>query len=289
MREVFFKADKTRGEIIRAIKAGEILVNGKNIKPSYILKENDAIEINISEKLKVLSPDKNIKLEIIFQNENFIAINKPAGLQVHPSIKHETNTLVNGLLAKFPEIATVGDEPENRPGIVHRLDKDTSGIMLIAKNQKTFLALKNKFKNREIAKTYWTIVYGKLENKQGIIDAPLARSLNYKKQTVAQAKTKTKIRPAVTEYKVLKEIGKYSLVEVLPKTGRMHQIRVHLTFLGHPIIGDKKYFLKNINLNSAIERHLLHAKKITFEFEGKKYAFESKLPSDFQTFLTKER
>jgi len=287
----------TRGEIIRNIKSGNITVNNKTVKPSYILKENDAIEVMKYEaynmKQKEIIPNAKIKFEIIYQDENIIVINKPAGLQVHPvkSLRDHgaspspNNTLANGLIYKFPEIKTVGDEPENRPGIVHRLDKDTSGIMLVARNQKTFEALKNKFKNREIQKTYWALVYGKLENKKGLIDAPLARSADYKKQTIARAKTKTKIRPAITEYKVLKEYGDYSLVEVKPKTGRMHQIRVHLSSIGHPILGDEKYRLKNMKAKENIVRHLLCAKKIEFNLNGHNFKFEIKLPEDFKAHV----
>ncbi|MFZ2975511.1 MAG: RluA family pseudouridine synthase [Candidatus Moraniibacteriota bacterium] len=283
----------TRGEIIRSIKSGNVLVNGKEIKPSHTLKEGDVVEImkhetcNMKQKGIISNPE--IKLEIIYQDENIIAINKPAGLQVHPSTKKEQDTLVNGLIYKFPEIKNVGDEPENRPGIVHRLDKDTSGIMLIARNQKTFLELKEKFKNHEIQKTYWALAHGKLENKKGIIDKPLARARNYKKQTIANAKTQTKIRSAITEYEVLEEMEKYSLLELKPKTGRTHQLRIHMSSLGHPIVGDEKYKLRNTKTEENVMRHLLHAKKINFSLNGKNFEFEASLPDDFSKFLTEAK
>jgi len=307
----------TRGEIIRNIKSGNVLVNGKEIKPSHTLKEGDVVEIMKHEtcnmKQKGIIPNPEIKLEIIYQDENIIAINKPAGLQVHPSTKKEQDTLVNGLIYKFLEIGTVGDEPQIRPGIVHRLDKDTSGIMLIARNQKTFEELKEKFKNHEIQKTYWALTHGKLENKKGIIDKPLARARNYKKQTIANAKTQTTIRSAITEYEVLEEMEKYSLVELKPKTGRTHQLRIHMSSLGHPIVGDEKYCLKNIKSNRDIKRpacnalpvriatrsvaggrsnagrHLLHAKKINFSLNGKNFEFEASLPDDFSKFMTEAK
>ncbi len=290
MQGFFLNDEKiTRGEIIRNIKSGNITVNNKTVKPSYILKENDAIEVmkheTYSMKQKEIISSSKIKFEIIYKDENIIVINKPAGLQVHPSAKKEQDTLVNGLIYKFPEIKKVGDEPENRPGIVHRLDKDTSGIMLVARNQKTFEVLKSKFKNREIQKTYWALVYGKLENKKGLIDAPLARSADYKKQTIARAKTKTKIREAVTEYKVLQEFENYSLVEVKPKTGRMHQIRIHLSSIGHSILGDEKYRLKNMKAKENIVRHLLCAKKIEFNLNGQNFKFEIELPDDFKAHI----
>ncbi|HRY82465.1 MAG TPA: RluA family pseudouridine synthase [Candidatus Moranbacteria bacterium] len=294
-KEVFLNSEITRGEIIRNIKMGNVLVNNKIVKPSYILKNSDELGIRNYElwnlKQKQLAPNKNVEFEIILEDKNIIVINKPAGLLVHPSDKSEQDTLVNGLLYKFPEIKNVGDPSTSsgqvnlRPGIVHRLDKDTSGIMIVARNQKTFEELKNKFKNRQIQKTYWAIVCGKLKNKKGIIDKSIARSADYKKQVIASGKTKTKIRPATTEYKVLKEFAEYSLVEAKPKTGRMHQIRVHLSSIGNPILGDEKYKLKNTKSEKNISRHLLHAKKIEFSLNGNDFKFESELPSDFQKFL----
>ena len=285
MQEFFLNTETTRGEIIRNIKSGNILVNDKKVKPSYLLKEKDKIKINILENKDGLVANKNVEFEIIFENKDFIVINKPAGLQVHPSEKNEQDTLVNGLIYKFPEIKKIGDDLDNRPGIVHRLDKDTSGIMIVVRNQKTFLELKDKFKNREIQKTYWALVYGKLKNREGVIEKAIARTENYKKQTIANQKTKTKIRPAVTEYKVLKEGSEYSLLEVKPKTGRMHQIRVHLSSIGHPILGDDKYKLKNIKTEEKIARHLLHARSIKFGLGEKDFEFEAELPEDFKNFL----
>lgn len=285
MQEFFLDMGISRGEIIRNIKEGNILVSKKKIKPSYILKVNDEIEIDLEKKSEKLALNESVKFEIIFENENLVVINKPAGVQVHPSEKNETDTLVNGLICKFPEIETVGDSPESRPGIVHRLDRDTSGVMLVARNQKTFETLKNKFKNHEIQKTYWALTHGKLQNAKGVIDAPLARSADYSKQVIASQKTKTKIRSAVTEFEVLQDLDKFSLIEVKPKTGRTHQIRVHLFSVGNPIVGDEKYKLKNIKTKSQTNRHLLHAKSIKFEIFDKKFEFEAELPYDFQNFL----
>ncbi|MFA6047483.1 MAG: RluA family pseudouridine synthase [Parcubacteria group bacterium] len=292
----------TRGEIIRQIKNGNVLANGKKTKPSYILKENDELEINLEETSSELLPNKKIKLEIIFQDENIVVVNKPAGLQVHPDFHEKKNTLVNALINKFPEIKNVG-ENMMRPGIVHRLDKDTSGVIIIARNQKTFVELKNKFKNREVEKKYWAIVYRASESGRlgesgilsGVIEAPIARSSKYRKQVIAGKKTKTKVREAVTKYRVLKEWNIFSLLEVTPKTGRMHQIRVHLTSIGHPIVGDKLYKNKtnrtnrtNIIENRAV-RQMLHAKSIRFNLFGEDFSFEAQIPEDFNQFLTSSR
>lgn len=293
-KEIFLNMEITRGKIIRGIKNGRILVNGKNIKPSYILKGNDEITINILEKPAGLLPNKNVKFKIIYEDENIIIINKPAGLQVHPvkslcdhGVDSE-QTLVNGLLHKFPEIKNVGDVPELRPGIVHRLDRDTSGIMAVARNQKTFLLLKNKFKNHEIKKLYWAIVYGRPLKKRGIIEKPLAKSADYKKQVVAGEKTRTKIRPAITKYEVLKNFQNFSLLKIIPETGRTHQIRIHLSSIGHPVVGDEKYRLKNIQKNTLSPRQLLHAKRLEFNLYGKDHNHTARLPEDFIRFLTKE-
>lgn len=280
----------TRGEIIKHIKENSITINCKKIKPSYILKENDIIDINFKKTPKKLIPNKNVKFEIIFQDKNIIVINKPAGLKVHPNSFAEKETLANGLLAKFPEIEFVNDGTNNsllRPGIVHRLDQETSGVMVIARNQESFIELKKLFQTRKIVKKYTALVLGKLKIKKDLIKKAIARSASYKKQTIASRKTKTKIRPAITEYEVIREFSDFSLVEAKPKTGRMHQIRIHFFSLGHPVAGDKKYKLKKLTKMTLPARQLLHAKNLTFELFGKKYSFQTELPLDFRDFLTK--
>jgi 23S rRNA pseudouridine1911/1915/1917 synthase len=280
----------TRGEIIRNIKKGIILVNGKEVKPSYQLKENDEIESKLVFERAELIPNKEIKIPIIYSDENIIVVNKPAGLQVHPSSTEKEKTLVNGLIVTFPEIKEVHDDSLGaflRPGIVHRLDKDTTGVMVVARNQKTFWELKELFQERKIHKKYVALIFGQLKEKKGIITKAIARSANYKKQVVAGAKTKTKIRSAVTQFKVLEKFQNYSLVEAMPLTGRMHQIRIHFFSLGHPVVGDKKYqlkFSKNQTVKNAA-RQLLHAREITFQLRGKKFSFSAPIPQDFQDFL----
>lgn len=286
-KEVFFNDEKiTRGEIIRLIKSGKILVNDKKVKPSYILKEKDVIIVGRITHNTKLVPNKNLKIEIIHQDENIIVVNKPAGISVHPVKPDENETLVNWLIYKFPEVENVGED-FLRPGIVHRLDKDTSGIMVVARNQKSFEELKNLFKTRKIEKKYLALVYGRLKDKRGVIDKPIARSSNYKKQVIAGKKTKTKVRLAVTEYRAIKRHNDYSLVEVSPKTGRMHQIRVHMNSIGYPVVGDKIYGSKKVKSKISVPRQLLHAKSIKFELFGKNYFFKTKLPQDFETFLNR--
>ncbi len=278
----------SRGEIVKKIKDGEVRLNGGSIKPSYRLEENDEIEIeDFSNQQKILLANSDIKLEINFENENMLVINKPAGIQVHPGSYEQNDTITNGLLAKYSELVDVHDEAPDaflRPGIVHRLDKDTSGVMVIAKNKLAFDELKKLFKTREIAKKYVAIVEGILKEKSGIINKPLARSAGYSKQVVARKNTKTKIREAITEYVVLREFKNYSLLEVSPKTGRMHQIRVHLASLGHPVVGDFVYGSKE---KKEAERQLLHASELKFVLFGKEYVFEVNVPKDFEMFVAK--
>ncbi|HAR99506.1 MAG TPA: RNA pseudouridine synthase [Candidatus Moranbacteria bacterium] len=280
----------SRAEIIKKIKKGEVLVNGKIIKPSYVLEEGNAIMLeNFSKKESDndLFANKDIKLDIIFENEDVVVINKQAGLQVHPSFNEKKNTLVNALLAKYPQIINVHDGSvgaELRPGIVHRLDKDTSGIMVIALNVEAFLALKENFKNRTIQKQYLAIAKGIFIEKEGIIEKSIAKSSSYKKQIIARSNTKTVIRPAETHFKVLKDLGEYSLIELTPKTGRTHQIRIHLASIGHPIVGDNIY---GKEAEGVALRHLLHAQKLKFSLFEKEYEFVAPLAQDFEEFLEK--
>lgn len=284
-----FFSNQPRAEIIRSLKVGNILVNEKKIKPSYLVKKGDRIRVRLEKTPNQILPNKKITVEIIFKNKDFAVVNKPAGLKVHPAKRGENNTLVNGLLAEFPESAKVGDGSAGsflRPGIVHRLDKETSGVLIFARNQKAFEELKKSFQEKKVRKEYLALVEGIMKNKQGVIQKDLARSKNYKKQLIASAKTQRKIRKAETEYKRLKILGDFSLLAVFPKTGRTHQIRVHLASLGHPIAGDKIYKKKRGRGKLfRPSRQLLHAKKIEFNFRGKFFQFKTKLPQDFSDFL----
>jgi len=219
-------------------------------------------------------------MNVIYQDKNILVIDKPAGLLVHP-VKNEKNTLTDWLIKNYPEIKNVGDSPI-RPGIVHRLDKDTSGLIVIAKNQKTFDFLKNQFKNREIEKKYLALVHGKLKEKTGIIAKSISRSKRGK-QTIAPLKN---TKSAITRYKVIKEFGNYTLLEAKPETGRTHQIRVHLSSIGHPIAGDEKYKFKR--QEKLLNRQFLHAKYLKFSLpDGSIKEFKSKLPKELNNILEK--
>lgn len=278
----------SRGEIIKTIRDGKIIVNNSAVKPSYHLRKGDEIESDISFEREEVLPNQEIKLNFVYKDDNIIVVDKPAGIQVHPDSNERKSTLVNALISKFPEIKDVHDDSLGaylRPGIVHRLDKDTSGIIVIARNQKTFDELKSLFQERKVRKRYVALVYGQLKDKKGIITRPIARAGSYKKQVIAGAKTKTKIRGAITEWKQLKRFSNYTLVEAMPRTGRMHQIRIHFFSIGHSIVGDKLYKLKSQKETPGVQRQLLHAQNLDFTLFGQKFSFSAPLSEDFNNFL----
>lgn len=279
--------DVSRRFFQNAIKNGEVLVNDKKVSPSYKLKPEDQIKIDIKKSPQIeleTRPEKNIPFEIIFENKDFLIINKPAGISVHPSEKEPCGTLVNGLLEKLPEIKDIG-ENELRPGIVHRLDKETSGVLIVAKTGKAFNYFKNLFQNRNIQKTYLAWAWGKPKNETGEISDFTGKSKQNPTKQAVSANPNKLINPkeALTFYKVIKEKDDKSLLELKPKSGRKHQIRLHLHSIGHPIVGDKKYFNKNVKVkNQKFSRHLLHASKIEFsDWKNQKFEFEVQPPNDF--------
>jgi 23S rRNA pseudouridine1911/1915/1917 synthase len=280
----------SRGEIVKRIKEGKVRIDNKKIKPSHVLEEGEILLLEDffrDRQPETLFVNNAIPIEVVFENENVIFINKQAGIQVHPSHNKKENTLVNGLIARFPEIADVHDDSDGaefRPGIVHRLDKETSGIMVIARNKKAFKGLKNLFKERKIEKKYLAIVEGILNDKSGVIDKPIARSSSYSKQVIARKNTKTIVREALTHFEVIAEKNDFSLVQASPKTGRMHQIRLHLASIGHPVVGDLVYGNKAED-ELGIKRHLLHAKSISFVLLGQKYSVSAPIPADFEEFF----
>ncbi len=212
---------------------------------------------------------ENDEPEIVYEDKNFLGVYKPSGLIVHPiNIKNTGEPSLSGwLLKKYPEIKNVGDEPSTRPGIVHRLDKETSGILVVPRNQEYFDYLKNLFKTRQIKKTYLALALGEPKESEGVIDKPIGIKTGSVKRSVHSEKMK---KSAVTRYKVKKTFdspaGKVSLLEVFPETGRTHQIRVHLASIGHPIIGDKLYGGKKSR--EAAARLMLHAYSIEFSSPG---------------------
>jgi 23S rRNA pseudouridine1911/1915/1917 synthase len=225
-----------------------------------------------------------LEIPIVFENEDFLVINKPAGVLVH-STKYDEKSLVEWLIKRYPYIVCVGED-KNRPGIVHRLDKDTSGLLLIAKNQKAFDYFKKLFQERKIKKGYLALVYGEIKNKKGVIDKPIGIVASSIKRSTAAQKMK-ELKEAITEYEVIKvfEWGKekLTLLRVFPKTGRTHQIRVHLASIGHPIVGDKIYGRKK---EKIAVRLFLHAYLLEFPSpNGTTLRLEADLPEDLERFL----
>ncbi|MFC1756767.1 RluA family pseudouridine synthase [Patescibacteria group bacterium] len=211
-----------------------------------------------------------MNIPIIYEDENILAIDKPSGLLVHPAESTTGETLIDWILEKYPDIKNVGEDI-SRPGIVHRLDKETSGTMLVAKDQETFEFLKEQFQNRKIKKTYSALVTGEVKNNTGTIETPIQRF--------------TKSRDALTEYKITERFKDFTLLEAYPKTGRTHQIRIHLKSIGHPIVCDKIY-TKKPQCPFGLNRHFLHAQSIEFNLEnGSKIKLETDLPKDLDLAL----
>ena len=231
-----------------------------------------------------------MNLSIIYQDKEIIAVNKPAGIATHKGVAEKGDTLADWLVEKFPEMKKVGDELELRPGIVHRLDKDTSGVLVAAKNQKAFEFLKNQFQNREVVKKYLALVEGNLKTDKGVIDLPIGRSQSDFRKKLASEKAKGELREATTEYKVLEKFSEYTLVEAYPKTGRTHQIRVHLKAIGHPVVCDSLYGGKRMTCPLGLKRHFLHANFLEFTSpSGVRLKLEADLPEDLAEVLGRLR
>ena len=233
-------------------------------------------------------------MQILFENENILAIDKPSGLVVHSDGRTKEESVSDWLLEKYPDIKNVGEpwtspsgEVIYRPGIVHRLDRDTSGVLIVAKNQESFLNLKLQFQDREIKKTYNAFVYGEMKEMEGVIDRPIGRSKSDFRKWSAQRGARGEMREAVTEYKVLQTSKESSYVEVYPKTGRTHQIRVHFKAINHPVICDTLYAENKPNL-LGFNRLALHARKIEISgINGDILTIEAPLPADFISALDK--
>ncbi len=225
--------------------------------------------------------------KIIYEDKDVVVLNKPAGLLVHPIKAHPNpkKTLVDWLIKKYPSIKKVGDEPDNRPGIVHRLDQGTSGVMIAAKNQKAFEFLKRQFQSRQTRKVYTTLVWGTFDMRSGIIEKPIGIKTGTLKRTVKiDADTKL-VKDAKTIYRVVQEIGPYSLVEVEPLTGRTHQIRVHLAALKHPVVGDRLYSQRDVP--EGMTRMFLHASSLELMLpNGERKKFTAELPQELRSTLS---
>ena len=272
----------SRSQIRNLIAQDKIKVNGNPVKPSYILKNGDTIDLALPENIELKIKAEAIPLDIIYEDEYLVVINKSTDMIVHPAGKIRSGTLVNALLYHCRNSLS-GIGGVIRPGIVHRLDKNTSGLMVAAKNDFTHLDLSRQIQEHQVTKKYICLIHGNLKNDSGIIDAPIGRSLKNRKKMAVTVEGKS--REAITHFKVLKRFSGYTLVEATLRTGRTHQIRVHLAFIGHPIVGDQLYGHKRQGLN--INRQALHSHVLGFVHpSSKKYMeFSTPVPQDMQKII----
>lgn len=272
----------SRSQANEAIKAGTVLVNGKSAKAKHAVKEGDVITYELPEEEVLEYKAEDIPLDIIYEDADVAVVNKPQGMVVHPSAGHTSGTLVNALMYHVKDLSSINGVV--RPGIVHRIDKDTSGLLMIAKNDKAHNALAAELKDKKSLRKYVAIVHGNLPNDRGVIEAPIGRSDKDRKKQAVTAKGK----PAVTRFTVLERFGNYTLVELQLETGRTHQIRVHMAYIGHPVAGDPLY-----GPRKTLKGHgqFLHAKTLGFTHPttGELVEFTAEEPAIFKETLEKLR
>ena len=274
--------DITRTSAQRLIEDGNILVNGKNAKVSYKIQENDKISVEIPEPKQIELKAQNIPIEIIYEDSDIIVVNKPKGMVVHPANGNPDGTLVNAIMAICKDSLS-GIGGEIRPGIVHRIDKDTSGLLIVAKNDNAHVKMSEQIKNHEVKKTYIALVRGVFKENEATIDMPIGRSTSDRKKMAVNKNGKN----AITHIKVLKRFDKYTLLKVNIETGRTHQIRVHLSHIGYPIVGDYTY--SNGKNEFYVIGQCLHAQKLEFKhpITQKDMCLEAELPQYFKDILDK--
>lgn len=276
--------DVTRSFISNLNDDGKILVNNKKVKNGYKLSLNDEIVVDLEEKPKLSFDAENIELDVIYEDDDMLVINKPQGLCVHPAVKNESHTLVNALMYRYKNLSDINGE--FRPGIVHRLDKDTSGLMVVAKNNKAHLNLAKQIQTKKCKRKYLALAVGSFKEKDGKIEKNLKRSL--KNRLKYEVCADYEGRTALTYYRTLEIFKGYSLVEFELKTGRTHQIRVHSAYLGHSVVGDKLY---GVSDKFNLKGQLLTSYKLTIfsPSTNEELNFEIPLPDYFQNVLNKLR
>lgn len=275
----------SRSAIQKAIKEEKVLVNGSPAKPRQVVKKDDHIRIRLEEAQTVSEAPMNVDMNIpiVHEDRDVVVINKPAGIAVHPGTGIRSGTVADWFVKRYPGSFGVG-EAEGRSGIVHRLDKDTSGVMILAKNENAYIHLKQQFQDRRAKKEYLALVFGVPGGRDGRITQPIARSRrNPMRRAVDPAG-----KEAATDWVIEEKYSAgYCLIRAFPQTGRMHQIRVHMHFLGFPIVGDHLYTFKRKKQPQGVTRHLLHAEKLTIKLpNGDTKTFTAALPEDFQSVIT---
>jgi len=275
----------SRSRISDLILGGALSINGvQQLKPSFKVANGQNITLTVPQTQSVSITAQNIPIDILYQDQDIVIVNKPCGMVVHPAAGNEDGTLVNALLYHIHDLSGIGGEI--RPGIVHRLDKDTSGLILIAKNDKAHIAMSEQFKSRSMEKHYRAVAFGSFSSDSGLIDAPIARHpIDRKKMAVVPDG-----KPSQTEWRVMERLKGATYLDVHLLTGRTHQIRVHMQSLGHPLLGDKIY-APNIKTSVRIPRLMLHAYSLAFTHPvtGKSMQIEAPLPDQFEETLQKLR
>lgn len=276
------ETDLSRSLAQEQIKAGKVLVNGQQKKAKYTVAAGDVVSFELPENQVLDIVAEDITLDIVYQDRDVAVVNKPQGMVVHPSAGHTSGTLVNALMYHVKDLSAINGQI--RPGIVHRIDKDTSGLLMIAKNDQAHLALAEELKSQKALRKYLALVHGNLPNDRGIIEAPIGRSEKDRKKQAVTAKGK----PAVTRFQVLERFGTYSLVELTLETGRTHQIRVHMAYIGHPIAGDPLYGPRKTLVGKG---QFLHARSLGFTHPRSKelMTFTAPLPAIFEKTLARLR
>lgn len=272
----------SRSRIQKWIRQGDVLVNGEvETKTGFALEGGETIKVQIPETIDPDLIPEAIPLDVIYENDDLLVINKPPDMVVHPSAGHSSGTLVHAVLAHAPDMEGVGGE--RRPGVVHRLDKDTSGVILFAKNDATHQFLQQQFKSRQVEKTYQALVDGHPPTPSGRIEGAIGRDPKHRQKMAIVPETRGK--EAFSTYHTLERFDDHTLLEVLPETGRTHQIRVHLTFLGSPVVGDRVYGKRKPTL--PVNHHLLHASQLAIKIaeSGNEHVFSAPLPDDFELAL----
>jgi 23S rRNA pseudouridine1911/1915/1917 synthase len=272
------KLDISRSKVQKLIKEDKVTVNDKKLNGSYLVNISDVIKVNDELDFDIHIKAQDIPIDIVYENDDLLIINKPSGMVVHPAPGNLDNTLVNALLGKFNL-----SNDNLRPGIVHRLDKDTSGLMLVAKNDWAHDKLAEMIKNKDVKRTYLALVSGVINHETGTIDAPIGRDLVYREKMKV---TDVNSKDAITHFKVIKRFRKHTLIECYLETGRTHQIRVHMEYIGYPIYNDPLY---GKSKNTTEFGQFLHSKSIRFihPITKKELYYEVEPPKEFQDYLEK--